>query len=206
MTMIVEQILRGILILWGINTLKTYLAAVILPSLPGWAQKFAKGVCSADWSGNIRSQWVNYSPTHKWGPVKKKYAYATNHRWACITETDRWTPTYIQNTKIRKVPKQATGAYNYLRLFISRCSFSSRNDHKRNSIAKFWSRAWISLLHLVGKFHMSLFGCIFLLGLCQFLCNDEVGDVHTVTQKVRNRLLGIVYCSHWIPFFFFKIE
>ena len=46
----------------------------------------------------------------------------------------------------------------------------------------------------VCQLNMSLFSGVFLVCFGEFLCDDQLGDVDSVTQEVRDSLLGVLHC------------
>lgn len=51
----------------------------------------------------------------------------------------------------------------------------------------------------VRQFHVGLFPRILAVCLGQLLGDDKLGDVHTVTQQVGDRLLGMLHCTIRVP-------
>ena len=51
----------------------------------------------------------------------------------------------------------------------------------------------------VCQLHVCLLACVLVPGLGQFLGNNQLGDVYSVTEQVRNGLLRILHSALWIP-------
>ena len=51
----------------------------------------------------------------------------------------------------------------------------------------------------VCQLHMRLLACVLVPRLGQFLGNDQLGDVYSVTEEVRDGLLRIFHGALWIP-------
>lgn len=51
----------------------------------------------------------------------------------------------------------------------------------------------------VGQFHVGLLPSVLIIAPGQFLRDDQLGDVDSVAEQVRDGLLGIFHSPHWVP-------
>ena len=61
-----------------------------------------------------------------------------------------------------------------------------------------YSRSYICCLP-VSQFHVGLFSSVLIVRLGQLLGDDQLGNVDTVTEQVRDCLLGMLHCTIRVP-------